>query len=193
MDTGGLALALARTVRAGPDGSGADRLQTAAELEAWLAEHRAWTAEPGPEVGLRVAEFRDLRGAIRELLGAAARGGPLPTEATARVNEASARVPFVTRLDVSDRRRPKTVEQQVSGSDTTRALAAIARSAIELLGGPDRERVRVCPARGCGRFFLAGRPDQTWCSTACGTRERVARHYARGKSSQRVSSASASP
>jgi predicted RNA-binding Zn ribbon-like protein len=177
-----LGLALANSLRAQADGSEADSLRTAGDLGAWLARHPDGTGGVGEEVALRVGEFRDLRGAIRELLGAAVRREPLPPDAVARVNEASARVAHVVRLDVSGPSVPVAVEEQLSGSDAARALGAVARSAIELLGGPEREWVRVCSARGCGRFFVARRPDRAWCSTACGTRERVARHYARRKS-----------
>ena len=179
MSTEPIGLALANTLGVGPDGSETDLLRTAGDLGAWLGRHRDETGPVGPEVALRVGEFRDLRGAIRDLLHAVVRREPLPPGAVARLNEASGRIPRVVRLEVSGPLAPVAVDEQVSGSDAARALAAVARSAIEVLGGPDRERVRVCGARGCGRFFLASRPDRTWCSAACGTRERVARHYAR--------------
>ncbi|MBI2237124.1 MAG: CGNR zinc finger domain-containing protein, partial [Actinobacteria bacterium] len=47
------------------------------------------------------------------------------------------------------------------------------------LGGSDRTRLGICAAPRCGRFFLAARPKQVWCTRACGNRARVARHYAR--------------
>jgi predicted RNA-binding Zn ribbon-like protein len=43
------------------------------------------------------------------------------------------------------------------------------------VGGPRRDRLRQCGAPGCGRWFLASRPRQRWCSPACGNRARLAR------------------
>jgi predicted RNA-binding Zn ribbon-like protein len=65
----------------------------------------------------------------------------------------------------------------VSNLDLTTGLAFTIANTIELLGGPDAARLRECPA--CGRFFLASRQRQAWCSGACGNRTRVARHRSR--------------
>jgi len=58
-------------------------------------------------------------------------------------------------------------------------LADIATSAITLVGGPGRDRLRRCGAPGCGRWFVASRPRQRWCSPTCGNRARVARFQER--------------
>jgi predicted RNA-binding Zn ribbon-like protein len=57
-------------------------------------------------------------------------------------------------------------------------LGAIASSAVELLGSPDRELLRVCRAPRCGLYFVSARERQQWCTPSCGNRARVARHYA---------------
>ena len=57
-------------------------------------------------------------------------------------------------------------------------LARVAHSAIELA---DRGGVGFCDAPSCGQFFERGRVSQLWCSHACGTRARVARHAQRHK------------
>jgi predicted RNA-binding Zn ribbon-like protein len=141
------------------------------ELEAWLAERNL----RDPELALRLADFRRLRGAIRAALEATVEGRTPPADAVAAVNEASAASPVHRRLAVE----PVRIVSHGEGSSAARAFGAFARSAIELLGGPERERLRACPAPGCGRFFLATRSDRTWCSAACGNRVRVARHHAR--------------
>jgi predicted RNA-binding Zn ribbon-like protein len=69
-----------------------------------------------------------------------------------------------------------------SGADKPPAQllpAAIARSTIDFLAGPDRLRLRACPAARCVKYFLQDDPRQTWCSPTCGNRERVNRHYRR--------------
>lgn len=125
------------------------------------------------EMVLRAPEFEALRSAVEELLDASAGGGPLPAAAVRRVNEASERVPRTIALDMGG----EVAERELSRSRSASALAEIARAAIGLLGGPDRDRVRRCPS--CGDRFLASRPDRRWCSAACGNRARVARHYAK--------------
>jgi predicted RNA-binding Zn ribbon-like protein len=58
-------------------------------------------------------------------------------------------------------------------------LADIATSAITLVGGPGRDRRQRRGAPGCGRWFVASRPRQRWCSPTCGDRARVARFQER--------------
>lgn len=163
-----LALELAATVDGDRDLLGGPR-----DLERWLV------ARGIEELGLalRLADFRGLRTAIRSLLLAAVDGRPMPTDAAEALNAASAAAPAHSRLEVGDGAiRVDVVE---TGPAAARVFAAIARSAIAIVGGPGREQLRSCPAPGCGRFFLASRPRQTWCSPACGNRVRVARHHER--------------
>ena len=123
-------------------------------------------------MSLRLPEFVAMRDAVRLALEASIGGGPLPAAAVERLNETSARVPFVRGFDP-----PEAVERPLPASPTALALARIAWSAIALLGTDARERLRRCPA--CGRFFVTSRTDRRWCSMACGNRTRVARHHAR--------------
>ncbi|MFJ8363972.1 CGNR zinc finger domain-containing protein [Streptomyces sp. NPDC093984] len=59
------------------------------------------------------------------------------------------------------------------------AVQFIAHQAVELLTGPDRERLRPCLAPNCLLYFFKNHPRREWCSPACGNRVRVARHYQR--------------
>ncbi len=163
---GHLALELASTRLGGRDLLGGPR-----ELEAWLADRGI----DEPELVLRLADFRRLRTSILAALEAVVAQRPLPPDAVEVVNQASAASPTHRRLLVD----PVGVESVEDAPSAARAFAAIASSAIEILGGPDRERLRECPAPGCGRFFLTTRPGRTWCSPACGNRVRVARHHER--------------
>jgi predicted RNA-binding Zn ribbon-like protein len=56
-------------------------------------------------------------------------------------------------------------------------VGAVGWSTIEFLRGPDRERLRACPAARCVKYFLQDDPRQMWCSASCGNRERVNRYY----------------
>jgi predicted RNA-binding Zn ribbon-like protein len=61
-------------------------------------------------------------------------------------------------------------------------LGVLARDAIDLLTGPQRELLRECAAEDCRGIYIDTSPGHTrrWCSTArCGNRARVAAHRAR--------------
>jgi predicted RNA-binding Zn ribbon-like protein len=169
-----LAVDLANTVIVVRPGEDIDGLATRADLARWLGLERDRIGAAG-RAEERLRDFRRLRDAIRALLTAAAEDAELPESAVAAVNRASKAAPWFVQL-----RAPASAV--VDSQASTRAdaiLGAIATSAVELLGGPDRERVRVCQAPRCGLFFLAARERQQWCSPTCGNRARVARHYAR--------------
>ena len=148
------------------------QLDSVGDLGAWLRDAGGLDPDHASELALRLVEFRELRSCLLDLVDAAVRGLPLPDDAVGRLNETSARVPRVARLqDGASSLEP------VAASGAPLVLAEIAWSAIDLLGGPDRERLRRCGA--CGTIFVATRPDRVWCSDRCGNRIRVARHHAR--------------
>jgi predicted RNA-binding Zn ribbon-like protein len=168
-----LALDFANTVIVRPGGK-VDGLSTASGLARLLELERDRLGEaPGAE--RRLHDFRRLRDALRALLTAAAERTELPEAGVAAVNRASAAVPSFVQL----RRPGLAVVESHASTRVDAILGAIASSAVTLLGGPDRELVRVCEAPNCGLFFLAGRDSQQWCTPSCGNRARVARHYAR--------------
>ncbi|HJS25806.1 MAG TPA: CGNR zinc finger domain-containing protein [Actinomycetota bacterium] len=171
-------LELANTVLGGGSRR-VDLLDSPADLVRWLEGIEPELGPAPAETGLRLADFRSLREAIRSLFGASATGETVSPEAVETVNSVSAAVSAYPSLDASDPRVPVVVEVPSAGSRTAEILALLSRSAISLVGGPDRERLRSCGGSGCGRFFLASRPSQVWCSPACGNRARVARHHAR--------------
>jgi predicted RNA-binding Zn ribbon-like protein len=154
-------------------------------FDRWLASSGV---EPGRSDGLvmRLGEFRALHAAVVEALGAMAAGTSCPATAITRLNETAALVPFAPRLRAGPGRTVLEDEPRGTGRAVD-VLAAIARSAIRLVGSADASRLRRCPA--CASFFLASRPDRVWCGQACGNRARVARHHAR----RRAGTASPSP
>ncbi len=176
-----LALELANTRLRGARGEERDLLVAPGDLERWLRAHEHELGPIDPEVALRLPEFRALREAIEALLAAAADGRRLPGPALERVNGYAADVPVVPRLEDGED-GPRAVEQPVRTSPATRALAAVARSAIRLLAGG----TAIGRCRRCGRFFPAGRTGRIWCSPACGNRARVARHQARRRAARSV-------
>jgi predicted RNA-binding Zn ribbon-like protein len=175
-------LALAGTVTGGGGGALVEALDGPGALARWLAVHHEVVGEAGPDAPLRVIEFRTLRDAVRALLAASVEGCPLPPGAVALVNGLSSSAPVRVQLDVTDPGRPIARTSASPGNPTVAILAGIARSAIELVGGPDRDRLRRCEAPRCGRFFLQERGGQRWCGPACGNRARVARYHERRRS-----------
>ncbi len=175
---GETAIALAGTVASTGPGEAVDLLETPGQLARWLEAERDLLGPAADETALRLQDFRALRGAIRELFLEVVGGEPLSAFAVETLNEASAAAPAFPRLELGEE-GPSAVVGGGAASPTASILATIARSAIELLGDEERNRLRICPAARCGRFFLATRPGQVWCSGACGNRVRVARHYAR--------------
>lgn len=183
----GPALDLAGTVLS-VGGREVDLLRSAADLGRWLELEEPWVGPAGPDTALRLADVRSLREAIRSLFAAGVAGASMPARAVEAVNAASAAVPLAPALDATDPRVPRVVQAGAAGSRTAAILGAIARSAIDLVGGADRDRLRVCGAPRCGRYYVAGRPRQTWCSASCGNRARVARHHERRRRARSVSS-----
>jgi predicted RNA-binding Zn ribbon-like protein len=164
--TGELAIDLANTLRPDRDGGTADLLADPDRLARWLRRRGA----PG-EVG--APALSALRGEVRALLDAAVRRRRLPRAAVAAVNRAVAAAPAVAQLEAGE------LVYHYRASPPDAFLADIASSAIMLVGGPGRDLLRRCAAPGCGRFFVASRPRQTWCGPSCGNRARLARFHQR--------------
>jgi len=149
-----------------------EELRSGGDLRRWLEGRGAFDEGTSEELSFRLPEFLDLRARLRDVFEASIGGGPFPAAAVERLNEVSARVPVVRRLEP-----PDAMDVPIASGAAAGLLAGIARAAISLVGTERRERLRRCPA--CGRFFLTSRSDRLWCSTACGNRTRVARHQAR--------------
>jgi predicted RNA-binding Zn ribbon-like protein len=115
-----------------------------------------------------------LREAVYRATRAVLAGGD-PGETDRRVVNRFAAVPSV------EVRLLRSGERAWSG-DLGNVLSAIARSAIELLGGPDRGRLRSCPGARCTRLFVdrsrAG--SRRWCGMeTCGSRAKAAAYRRR--------------
>ncbi|MDI3408866.1 CGNR zinc finger domain-containing protein [Streptomyces cavernicola] len=164
----------------------AEHLDTPDALRAWLlggglVPDGTPLADVGPDC---VAEFRQLRADVRELLHPEVTATPA---ALARVNARAAPAPPA----------PRAV--RTAAGDLVRALhpdpageallAAVARDAVDLLTDPAaRSRVRQCEGEDCPLIYLdtsRGR-RRRWCSSeVCGNRVRVARHRRRSTAQAR--------
>jgi len=140
-------------------------------LPFWLDRHGF--ADGTPEA----TRFAELRDAVRSLIGAAVEGADFPAEAVAAVNAASAAAPFWPELTPGG----SAVAEKTTAKGAEAERGRIAREAIALLAGDDREALRSCQAPGCVLFFVKTHPRQEFCGPVCGNRARAARHYARHK------------
>jgi predicted RNA-binding Zn ribbon-like protein len=64
----------------------------------------------------------------------------------------------------------------------TAALSAVARDAVELIGGPQADRLRECAAPDCAFLFVDTSRSglRRWCAAdRCGNREHVRKHRSR--------------
>ncbi|GAA3841659.1 CGNR zinc finger domain-containing protein [Sphaerisporangium flaviroseum] len=187
-----LALRFTRTIRA-RNGEVADALADTAGLTAWVRQN---AADLGVDAGGFTASdsLRDevvlLRQAVRALFARAVAPGepssadaarlPAFTEALAAVNAAAMAVPLAPQLDWPACSEPTVrVTPSAQVSEQVRLRATLARAAIEFLAGPERERLRACPAPRCVIYFIKEHTRQEWCSVTCGNRARAARHYQR--------------
>ena len=114
-----------------------------------------------------------VREALFALVAATIDGEPAPPEALRVVNEAAAAPPPTPALQEAELRRE---------GDLDAVLSALARTALELLGGPERARVKWCAGEECTRSFVdrsrGGR--RRWCGMAgCGDRAKAAAYRAR--------------
>lgn len=148
-------------------------------------EFRAWLRVVCPHERARGADlerFRVLRDALRRLAAlrtaddrpAAASATTDARRAVADVNAAAALAPTWPKLVLRGRTLEQTVADSAPPGD--RLLTTIAREAIDLFASAE---LRACRAPGCVLYFVHDHPRREWCSSACGNRARVARHYER--------------
>jgi predicted RNA-binding Zn ribbon-like protein len=165
-----------------PLAMGGDLIATPERVVEWLQAE----ADRLPADALEAPDMT-LLGALREALRAlfeAALDGRAPFRVPLRMVSAASRagaryldLEWTADRGPTTRARPERRGRTGPGSAL---LAEIARSGIELLGGPDREKLRRCEGPGCTLFFLATNPRRRWCAPhLCGNRVRVARHKRR--------------
>jgi len=159
-------------------GRARDLLETGHDLAAWLTLERERLGLDAVPKHANLHDFHALRDALRRTFVAVVGGERPPTDALEAINCAGAREPVVVQLDWPGGGVPS-VTRRAARSSAPDPLAPVARSAIELLGGPGRDRLRSCANPPCVLFFVADNRRRLYCSASCGNRVRVARHAAR--------------
>ncbi|WP_411079949.1 CGNR zinc finger domain-containing protein [Streptomyces sp. cmx-18-6] len=190
-----LVLELASTIRHDGDGGVADDLDTVGGTVRWLQGQGELLAALGPASGPLVAdaELREgivgVRRAVRALFARVVSPDPpspadahrlMPADqALACLNAAVARELVAPQLDWPAEEAPAVRLLSAEDDPYVRLIAALARDAVDFLGGPEREQLRACQAPRCVRYFIKNHGRQEWCKPSCGNRARVARHYER--------------
>jgi predicted RNA-binding Zn ribbon-like protein len=124
------------------------------------------------EAARRLTAALEFRADLYDVLTGQTTGGSF--EAVARVIEkASGRRQLVQNDEGASWELPE---------DLAQPLDHVALQAGELLTGPSRAHVRICPGESCGWLFLDARGRRRWCSMAtCGNRAKVRAHAARAR------------
>lgn len=175
-DLGSLSLNFVATLgsRSGPQP--VERLATAARLGAWIAASGLAVAAPQVD-DHDLAQATALREALYRLVHDVVHGRPVDDADLALVNATARLVALPTpQLQPGPARGLWTaVAAPLSGAQ---ALAAIARDAIDLLGGAERHLMRECAGHGCDGIYVDRSRGfrRQWCSSAkCGNQVRVER------------------
>lgn len=151
-----------------------ERLHGPRDLSDWLAASPLGVGALPASSDELLAAHR-LREALWHVAQATAAQEPMPSRWLAALNREAARPRLQARLLASGQRtwhRPT----------VARALATIAASAVELLGGEHAGQVRRCAGERCWLLFLDTSPAgrRRWCSMQrCGNRAKVRAHRAR--------------
>jgi predicted RNA-binding Zn ribbon-like protein len=130
----------------------------------------------------------DLRSAVRQTLAARREHNPLEPDWIAQINSVLACTEGYERLEAASDSGSGTSDWRLRLAARSEGLewllAAIARSAAELVAEGTEAPVRICANPECGLFFYdASRTGRRrWCSMAtCGNRAKVAAHSKRQK------------
>jgi predicted RNA-binding Zn ribbon-like protein len=163
-----LAVDLANTVKRRGDEE-RELLRSGADLAEWARLQAGRVPRvPAADVETRLGDVLAVRDAVIAVLH-----GERDGRAAQIVNAAARRVPLVEQL----RNRAIVRIPADDAPPLDELLARVAVSAMELVASD--EPLGFCDAPSCGQFFAGGRAGRTWCSDACGTRARVARHSRR--------------
>ncbi|HEY3505547.1 MAG TPA: ABATE domain-containing protein [Actinocatenispora sp.] len=179
-DAGRISLDLVGTVRERLSPRPVDRLADADLLREWLHDTCLVPADQTAAVdGAWLVEFVALRELLHRVVHAELNEAAEPADLF-RLNRTAAVAPPAVRLR---RDRDGRLTRRLAGPPRSGAVrSVIARDAIDLLAGADRGLLRECEGETCDLVYLdasRGR-RRRWCaSTACGNRQRVARHRGR--------------
>ncbi|MDQ1015697.1 putative RNA-binding Zn ribbon-like protein [Streptomyces afghaniensis] len=151
-------------------------LRSPEDLRRWIHQAALLDA-PGPLDARGLSRTCRLREAVYTLV----RAWPLTPTADSEVREALAEVNEAARLPLP-RHQLDEDGHLIRTGGVDEVLGAVARDAVDLLGGADFTRVRECSNEECTRLFvdLSRSANRRWCGMAeCGNRHKVANYRKR--------------
>lgn len=175
---GTLALDFLGTLRARRNPAPAEKLGAPELLDDWFVESGMFDGAPGAGAA-DLAAALELRESVYSLVEARIAGCSLDVggEAVAVLNRHAAEAPVVVQLGTDGTRRSGTAAQ---------GLAALAREAVEILGGPDAALLRECGRPECTQVYLdrSRGHRREWCAMrTCGNRVKVQAYRSRHRDS----------
>ena len=165
---GRLALDLTASLAGRKRETPADLLREPPDLARWLAAAGLGPVAPAPTAEDLIGA-RELREAIYRLVTGKVHRRPLAIADRSVVNSWAALPAPAPQLTADGRRA-------WIGADPRTLLAAVARDAVDVIGGEVAHRLRACSGDGCAIVFLdTSRAGQRrWCSMlGCGNRAKV--------------------
>jgi predicted RNA-binding Zn ribbon-like protein len=147
-----------------------ERLRAPDDLGRWL-EAVGLCDQDVRVSGAQLAAARRLRETIRVLAEARIARGALSAAAVECVNAWAARPVAAPQLEAAGGHVVVHADDPVDA-----ALAAIARDAVQLIGGPEHDRLKECASPDCALLFVDGSQGKRrrWCSMdACGNRAKT--------------------
>ena len=169
---GNAALDFVGTLRARRNAAPLEKLRAPKNLDAWFRESGVSEVDPA-SAQLDLDKAVALREAVYDLIAARLAGRDYDERALAFVNDAA--------------RAPSTVPQlgrdgKYIRASADQALSAVARDAIEILGGPDGALLKECNRPECTQVFIDRSRGfrREWCAMkTCGNRVKGATYRAR--------------
>jgi predicted RNA-binding Zn ribbon-like protein len=174
-----LPLDVANTVRR-RGGSYQELWSTGADVARW-AEHQAGRLPrlTAKDADADLATLRQVRDDVFAVLLAVATHQSCAADVADRINTRARTHPVVPVLTA---RIGVTTAVLTLEIDPVEALLAhVVHATITFTISAEAGHLALCDAPSCGQFFLRERTNQHWCSAACGTRSRVARHARLGR------------
>lgn len=166
------ALTFLGTLKARSEPVAAEMLESPADLGSWL--NQAGLADAAlPVSEAELADALALREAIWSAVTSRMSAEPYDDAALELVNAAARKPSVVPQLGASGRRVEASVEQ---------ALSAVARDAIEILGGPDAALLKQCARPGCTQVYIdrSRGARREWCAMdPCGNKIKARAYRAR--------------
>ncbi|WP_197285077.1 CGNR zinc finger domain-containing protein [Sciscionella sediminilitoris] len=177
-DTGRACLDLLATVGSRLGEHPVERLDGPERLRAWFTGTGLLPADQPIAIGPDwLAEAKRVRTLLHRIVQDTVHGRAVPASRVRALNELAGQTPPIPRLRTDARalrlREPVTLPA---------LLSLLARDAIDLLSGDERQYLRECEGGDCDLVYLdhsRGR-RRRWCSSrVCGNRERVANYRER--------------